>query len=63
MYRFLKVFLSYLILYFFREVMNNVNGILLPGGQSLFNVSGGYADAGNIIYRIAKEVNKLLLWL
>lgn len=36
--------------------MSNVNGILLPGGQSMFNVSDGYADAGNIIYKIAKEV-------
>lgn len=44
---------------YYREVISNVNGILLPGGQSMFNVSGGYADAGNIIYRIAKEINAI----
>lgn len=32
--------------------------ILLPGGATWFNESNGYADAGQMIYDIALDLNK-----
>ncbi|KRT81317.1 Peptidase, partial [Oryctes borbonicus] len=43
---------------YYRELINNTNGILFPGGATFFNQSDGYADAGQIIYDIALELNQ-----
>ncbi|XP_015122693.1 gamma-glutamyl hydrolase [Diachasma alloeum] len=42
---------------YYKDVLNGVNGVLFPGGNSLFGISGGYSEAGQIIYRIASEMN------
>ncbi|KAI4470280.1 protease family c26 gamma-glutamyl hydrolase [Holotrichia oblita] len=43
---------------YYKELINNTNGILFPGGATFFNQSDGYADAGQIIYDIALELNQ-----
>ncbi|CAO1304490.1 unnamed protein product, partial [Diamesa hyperborea] len=42
---------------YYQDIMSKLNGILLPGGGTYFNQSGGYADAGKHIYDIAIEMN------
>jgi len=37
--------------------VNKVNGILIPGGGSAFNVSFGISQSTNEIFQIAKRVN------
>lgn len=43
---------------YYENLMNKINGVLLPGGATWFNETGGYADAGRIIYDIAVDMNK-----
>ncbi|XP_063994829.1 chitobiosyldiphosphodolichol beta-mannosyltransferase-like [Diachasmimorpha longicaudata] len=42
---------------YYEAMLNSINGILLPGGSSNFGIPGGYSEAGQIIYRIATEMN------
>ncbi|XP_077291262.1 gamma-glutamyl hydrolase A-like [Arctopsyche grandis] len=42
---------------YYEDIMNKINGVLFPGGSSSFKTSSGYADAGDIIYKIAKSLN------
>uniref|UniRef100_A0A336MIE1 folate gamma-glutamyl hydrolase n=1 Tax=Culicoides sonorensis TaxID=179676 RepID=A0A336MIE1_CULSO len=42
---------------YYRDIMTKINGVLFPGGATWFNQSNGYADAGQFIYEIAKEMN------
>ncbi|XP_026323073.1 gamma-glutamyl hydrolase A-like [Hyposmocoma kahamanoa] len=42
---------------YYRELMQKINGVLFPGGATYFNQSNGYADAGQHIYEIAKQMN------
>ncbi|XP_017887486.1 chitobiosyldiphosphodolichol beta-mannosyltransferase [Ceratina calcarata] len=41
---------------YYEDVLSQINGVLWPGGATYFN--GGYADAGDIIYKIAKKMNE-----
>lgn len=40
---------------YYQKIMMKINGILFPGGATWFD--NGYADAGEHIYAIAKELN------
>ncbi|XP_058834886.1 gamma-glutamyl hydrolase-like isoform X2 [Topomyia yanbarensis] len=42
---------------YYETILSNLNGVLLPGGATWFNVSNGYADAGHHIYDIANRLN------
>ncbi|KAL0107080.1 hypothetical protein PUN28_015548 [Cardiocondyla obscurior] len=42
---------------YYETILSKVNGVLWPGGSTYFNQSKGYADAGAVIYRIAKNIN------
>lgn len=42
---------------YYQELMEKINGVLFPGGATYFNQSDGYADAGQYILEIAKEMN------
>ncbi|CAB3259860.1 unnamed protein product [Arctia plantaginis] len=42
---------------YYRSLMEKLNGVLFPGGATYFNQSNGYADAGEHIMAIAKEMN------
>ncbi|RVE41816.1 hypothetical protein evm_013538 [Chilo suppressalis] len=42
---------------YYKELMSKINGVLYPGGNTWFNQSDGYADAGQHIYEIAQEFN------
>ncbi|XP_076288799.1 gamma-glutamyl hydrolase-like isoform X2 [Lasioglossum baleicum] len=42
---------------YYETIMAKINGILLPGGNSLFDAHDGYADAACTIYDIAKQMN------
>ncbi|XP_050352085.1 gamma-glutamyl hydrolase A-like isoform X2 [Nymphalis io] len=42
---------------YYEELINKINGVFLPGGATFFNQSNGFADAGQHIYDIAKELN------
>ncbi|XP_043474242.1 gamma-glutamyl hydrolase B-like [Leptopilina heterotoma] len=42
---------------YYEDIMSKLNGVLFPGGDVNFFVSNGYADAGDIIYKIAKRYN------
>lgn len=41
---------------YYKKLMNNISGVLWPGGAASFK--RGYANAGNEIYQIAKEMNQ-----
>ncbi|XP_017760022.1 PREDICTED: chitobiosyldiphosphodolichol beta-mannosyltransferase-like isoform X2 [Eufriesea mexicana] len=43
---------------YYRNILNNINGVLWPGGATLFDNDDGYADAGYLIYKIARRMNK-----
>ncbi|KAJ9583235.1 hypothetical protein L9F63_022425 [Diploptera punctata] len=43
---------------YYEYIVKHVNGILLPGGGTYFNVTGGFADAGVKLYQLALEMNK-----
>ncbi|KAK2579204.1 hypothetical protein KPH14_008176 [Odynerus spinipes] len=43
---------------YYRDILGKVNGVLWPGGNTFFNETGGYAQAGYKIYEIAKEKNR-----
>ncbi|XP_068966701.1 gamma-glutamyl hydrolase-like, partial [Bombus flavifrons] len=44
--------------YYYEDILSKINGVLWPGGSASFaNSSGGYADAGYEIYKIAKRMN------
>ncbi|XP_034251334.1 gamma-glutamyl hydrolase A-like isoform X2 [Thrips palmi] len=42
---------------YYEYITSHINGVLFPGGSSDFNAKNGYADAGAIIYDIAKKLN------
>ncbi|KAJ1529678.1 hypothetical protein ONE63_006434 [Megalurothrips usitatus] len=42
---------------YYENLMNKINGVLFPGGSTDFNAQFGFADAGAIIYDIAKKLN------
>ncbi|KRT81319.1 Peptidase [Oryctes borbonicus] len=42
---------------YYEDLVNCTNGILFPGGATYFNQSNGYADAGQIIYNLAVNIN------
>ncbi|XP_077263474.1 gamma-glutamyl hydrolase A-like [Temnothorax americanus] len=42
---------------YYEDILSKVNGVLWPGGSTYFFQKEGYADAGVVIYRIAKEIN------
>ncbi|XP_041987981.1 gamma-glutamyl hydrolase A-like [Aricia agestis] len=42
---------------YYEALMSKINGVLFPGGATYFNQSNGYADAGEHILSIAKELN------
>ncbi|KAF5304082.1 hypothetical protein FQA39_LY01867 [Lamprigera yunnana] len=43
---------------YYKQVVDNTNGILFPGGATYFNQSGGYSEAGQYIYKYALEINR-----
>ncbi|XP_049808938.1 gamma-glutamyl hydrolase B-like [Schistocerca nitens] len=44
---------------YYRAVMRQINGVLLPGGGADdFDRPGGYGEAGAHIYEVAKEMNR-----
>uniref|UniRef100_A0A224XK60 folate gamma-glutamyl hydrolase n=1 Tax=Panstrongylus lignarius TaxID=156445 RepID=A0A224XK60_9HEMI len=42
---------------YYRTLIKSLNGLLLPGGNTWFYSSNGYADAGDILFETAKEMN------
>ncbi|KAI5645421.1 peptidase c26 domain-containing protein [Phthorimaea operculella] len=42
---------------YYEDLLSKLNGVLFPGGATYFNQSNGYADAGQHIYEIAKQLN------
>ncbi|XP_011310326.1 gamma-glutamyl hydrolase-like [Fopius arisanus] len=42
---------------YYSDVLSKINGIFWPGGEAEFDRSGGFSAAGQIIYRIAREMN------
>lgn len=42
---------------FLKHYLEKYSRVLFPGGATYFNQSNGYADAGQHIYEIAKELN------
>ncbi|KAH8295751.1 hypothetical protein KR018_006802 [Drosophila ironensis] len=42
---------------YYEDLMQKINGVLLPGGSTWFNQSNGYADAGEHIIQLAVELN------
>lgn len=42
---------------YYQGIMKKINGILFPGGSTWFHTANGYADAGEHIFSIAKEMN------
>lgn len=42
---------------YYEDLISKLNGVLFPGGDVDFFASNGYADAGDIIYKIAKRYN------
>lgn len=42
---------------YYENITSQINGVLFPGGSSDFNAKNGFADAGAIIYDIAKALN------
>ncbi|XP_073965535.1 gamma-glutamyl hydrolase A-like isoform X2 [Choristoneura fumiferana] len=42
---------------YYEDIMERLNGVLIPGGATYFNQSDGFADAGQHIYEIAMEMN------
>lgn len=43
---------------YYRQMVNNVNGLLLPGGATYFDEKSGFFAAGKELYRLAREVNE-----
>ncbi|KAL1462750.1 hypothetical protein WDU94_014562 [Cyamophila willieti] len=43
---------------YYRKILSQVNGVLIPGGGASFYAEDGYAKAGAMIYKIAKEFNE-----
>ncbi|KAM8710946.1 hypothetical protein ACLKA7_017561 [Drosophila subpalustris] len=42
---------------YYEKLLQNVNGVLLPGGGTWFNETNGYGDAGEQLIRLAKQIN------
>ncbi|XP_034481571.1 gamma-glutamyl hydrolase [Drosophila innubila] len=42
---------------YYEKLLQNINGVLLPGGATWFNQTNGYGDAGGHLIRIAKQIN------
>ncbi|XP_017098550.2 gamma-glutamyl hydrolase A [Drosophila bipectinata] len=42
---------------YYEDLMQKINGVLLPGGATWFNQSNGYADAGEHLIQLAIELN------
>ncbi|KAH8380530.1 hypothetical protein KR009_011208 [Drosophila setifemur] len=43
---------------YYEDLMQKINGVLLPGGATFFNQSNGYADAGEHLIQLAVELNE-----
>lgn len=43
---------------YYKKIMSQLNGVLIPGGGASFYAEDGYAKAGSLIYKIAKEFNE-----
>lgn len=43
---------------YYKNIASYVNGILLPGGGTYFDTPGGYAEAGQKLYELAKKMNE-----
>ncbi|XP_039296746.1 gamma-glutamyl hydrolase A-like isoform X2 [Nilaparvata lugens] len=43
---------------YYRDNMAFINGVVFPGGAANLTMKGGFAEAANIIYKIAKEINE-----
>ncbi|KOC65865.1 Gamma-glutamyl hydrolase [Habropoda laboriosa] len=44
---------------YYEDILGKINGVLWPGGKSLFTTRNGYADAGYKIYNIAERMNRI----
>ncbi|XP_058795648.1 uncharacterized protein LOC131666769 [Phymastichus coffea] len=42
---------------YYKNMISKINGVLFPGGDASFNMKNGYADAGEIIYKLATRYN------
>ncbi|XP_064542984.1 gamma-glutamyl hydrolase [Drosophila montana] len=42
---------------YYEELLQKINGLLLPGGATFFNETNGYGDAGEHLIAIARELN------
>ncbi|XP_030385344.1 gamma-glutamyl hydrolase [Scaptodrosophila lebanonensis] len=42
---------------YYEDLMQKINGVLLPGGATWFNQSNGYSDAGEHLINIAIDLN------
>ncbi|XP_055606188.1 gamma-glutamyl hydrolase-like [Uranotaenia lowii] len=43
---------------YYRDILSQLDGVLLPGGAVSFEAPHGYAEAGFHIYQLAKEFNR-----
>ncbi|XP_073984569.1 gamma-glutamyl hydrolase-like isoform X2 [Rhodnius prolixus] len=42
---------------YYRSLIKSINGLVLPGGNTWFDSANGYADAGDVLFEAAKELN------
>ncbi|XP_075237241.1 gamma-glutamyl hydrolase A-like [Lycorma delicatula] len=42
---------------YYRETLSYINGVLIPGGSSIFELKGGFGEATVRVYNIAKQMN------
>ncbi|EDV40026.1 uncharacterized protein Dana_GF24165 [Drosophila ananassae] len=42
---------------YYEDLMQKINGVLLPGGSTWFNQTNGYGDAGEHLIQLAVELN------
>lgn len=43
---------------YYEHIANHVNGILLPGGATYFDIPSGYQEAGQKLYKLAMQMNQ-----
>ncbi|KAI5709649.1 hypothetical protein M8J75_002007 [Diaphorina citri] len=42
---------------YYENIMNHINGLIIPGGAAYFNFTNGYKDAGKNLIHIAQKMN------
>lgn len=42
---------------YYENIMNHINGLVIPGGAAYFNYTNGYKDAGKTLIKIAEKLN------